>query len=553
MPAVATYNLTGNPYIDGLLGDIKWAVTSFTFSSPASGSFYGSNYGYGEPYDNFGELNTVQKATVKASLSMYAAYTGLDFSEITETSSQHADLRFAMSDTPPTAWAYFPSTAPEGGDAWFNNSSGWYDNPVKANYAYSTFLHEIGHALGLEHPQDGNVMPLDRDSLEYTVMSYRSFVGASLTGGYTNETWGYPQSLMMYDIAALQHLYGPNFSTNSGNTTYSWSPTTGEMFINGVGQGAPGANRIFVTVWDGGGIDTYDFSNYETDLRVDLRPGHWTTTSAAQLAKLHYDGSQVATGNIANALLYNGDPRSLIENAKGGSGDDVIIGNDADNTLWGGPGDDELFGRAGDDRLVGGGGDDILRGGPGNDVLLGGPGNDYLFGGGGHDELRGGAGDDVLLGGPGKDRLFGGGGHDELRGGAGNDHLVGGPGNDRLFGGPGNDRLIGGPGADLLVGGDGADIFVFRSVNDSLPDAMDIIRDFVSGVDRIHLRSIDADIDTAGNQPFSFIGSDPFSNTAGELRLWNEVLSGDINGDGIADFAITLIGVSMLTEGDFIL
>ncbi len=41
-----------------------------------------------------------------------------------------------------------------------------------------------------------------------------------------------------------------------------FSTTTGEMFINGVGQGAAIANYVLLTVWDGGGIDAYDFTNY---------------------------------------------------------------------------------------------------------------------------------------------------------------------------------------------------------------------------------------------------------------------------------------------------
>ncbi len=91
------------------------------------------------------------------------------------------------------------------------------------------------------------------DQMAYSIMTYRSYAGASTTGGYTNETNGYAQTFMMYDIAALQTMYGANFNTNSGNTTYSWCATTGEMFINGVGQGAPGGNRIFMTLWDGNG------------------------------------------------------------------------------------------------------------------------------------------------------------------------------------------------------------------------------------------------------------------------------------------------------------
>ena len=68
-------------------------------------------------------------------------------------------------------------------------------------------------------------------------------------------------------------MYGANYNTNSGNTVYKWSPTTGQMSINGVGQGAPAGNKIFMTIWDGGGNDTYDFSNYTTNLSVDLQPG----------------------------------------------------------------------------------------------------------------------------------------------------------------------------------------------------------------------------------------------------------------------------------------
>ncbi|MDW9537865.1 protease [Sinorhizobium meliloti] len=385
MPAATTYATTGNPYVNGLLGDWKWGIKDFTFSFPTSASFYGAGYGNGEPLKGFAVLNAAQQAATRAALDQFSSVANVTFTEITESATKHADLRLASSDAPSTAWAYFPSTAAEGGDAWFNKSSGHYSSPVKGNYAYVTFLHETGHALGLEHAHEGNVMPVNRDSMEYTVMSYRSYVGASTTTGYTNETWGYAQSLMMYDIAALQHMYGADFTTHSENTTYRWSPTSGEMFVNGMGQGAPGGNKILLTVWDGGGTDTYDFSNYTTALKVDLRPGEWTTTSAAQLAKLHYDGSKVAIGNIANALQYQGNARSLIENASGGAGSDTITGNQEANTLWGNDGSDVLNGESGNDALYGGLGRDKVRAGDGNDRILGGPGKDYLSGGTGSD------------------------------------------------------------------------------------------------------------------------------------------------------------------------
>ena len=94
---------------------------------------------------------------------------------------------------------------------------------------------------------------------------------------------------------------------------------------------------------------------------------------------------------------------------------------------------------------------------------------------------------------------------------------------------------------------------MFRSAHHSSPDTADTIRDFVSGVDTIDLRQIDANVTMAGNQAFSFIGSDPFSHTAGELTFRNDSLLGDINGNGQADLQIYFIGVSTLTDSDFLL
>jgi len=353
VPAVSTYSPTSDPYVNGVLSGIKWATGSLTFSFPSSGSLYGGAYGSGEPSNNFEAFTTLQQNAVRAVLQTFSSVVNITFTEVTETSTQHGDLRYAESDAPGTAWAYYPSTSALGGDVWANNSRNYYDNPLKGTYGYQTFLHETGHAMGLKHPQDAKgafgAMPADHDSLEYSVMSYRSYVGAPLTG-YTAGSTSYPQTLMIYDIAALQLLYGANYTTNAGNTAYTWNPLTGQMAINGVGQGAPAGNKIFMTIWDGGGIDTYDFSNYATNLLVNLQPGSWTTASSAQLASL--GGGHYAAGNIANALLYNNNSASLIENAVGGSGTDTLTGNNAGNNLTGGGGNDVLDGAAGSDIAV---------------------------------------------------------------------------------------------------------------------------------------------------------------------------------------------------------
>lgn len=484
MPAVTTYSLTGDAYINGVLGDLKWVSSNITFSFPSQASYYGSGYGSGEVAYNFAAPNATQQAAIRSALMSYASVANFTFAEITETATQHATLRFAQSDLPSTAWAYLPSTAAEGGDAWFNRSSGYYSSPYKGNYAYTTVLHEIGHSVGLEHAHEHYVMPVNRDSMEYTVMSYRSYIGGSTTSGYTNETWGYAQSLMMYDIAAVQHLYGANYSTNQGNTNYSWSPTTGEMFINGVGQGAPGGNRVFLTVWDGGGKDSYNFSNYMTALAIDLRPGFWSTVSATQLAKLRYDGSQIASGSIANALLHDGDLRSLVEDAIGGSAGDSIVGNVAANALYGLGGNDSLFGGEGDDALLGGAGADRLDGGGGLDTAFysQAAATNAVTGIGVLVDLAtpslnsGEAAGDLYVN---VEGVFGSDYHDSLRGDVAANVLLGMLGNDALYGRDGNDIMLGGAGADWLEGGAGQDSTYYSQAGPTNSVGMGLLVDLV--------------------------------------------------------------------------
>jgi serralysin len=364
MPGVNVLTPTGNPHIDGLLLGYEWATNSLTFSFPQSASYYGAPASYSsdqEPANNFAAFNAPQANATRAVLAMYAEVANLSFSELNETALVHADLRYARSGDPSTAWAYGPSASAAGGDVWLSTFSSSYTSPARGNYAWHTLLHETGHALGLKHPHEAEgsfgVMPSSDDAMENTVMSYRAYAGAPLTG-YANETWGFAQTPMEYDIAALQEMYGANFTTRSGNTVYRWDPTTGQEFIDGVGQGAPGGNRIFMTVWDGGGNDTYDFSSYATNLQVDLRPGQSSLLSSAQRPNL--GSGRVPAGNVYNAGLYHGDTRSMIENAYGGSGNDSILGNDTANTLIGNAGDDFLNGFAGSDALYGGVGNDTL-------------------------------------------------------------------------------------------------------------------------------------------------------------------------------------------------
>ncbi|HTO28710.1 MAG TPA: calcium-binding protein, partial [Devosia sp.] len=185
--------------------------------------------------------------------------------------------------------------------------------------------------------------------------------------------------------------------------------------------------------------------------------------------------------NIANALQYNGDSRSLVENAIGGSGDDMIIGNSAANWLRGNGGADSLYGLDGNDRFFGEAGSDHMDGGAGFDyvdysgvttamtVSLHYSGWNTGFAAGdsyaGIEGLLLGSGSDVAYGDAAGNNIYGGSGNDTIFGLGEQDFLFGQGGNDNLMGGDGHDHLFGGLGADLLQGGEGFDYARYDDAN----------------------------------------------------------------------------------------
>lgn len=369
MATTVLVSATNNAEIDGLLSGYKWTGT-ITYSFPDASSDYPNPYygGSSEPTTSgFASAPSAMQSAINCAIGLILSYTN---ATIQYNGTGSADIMIAQSPSAnPTSYAYYPGNYAAGGDVWFGTKYN-YSLAQLGNYYFTTALHELGHALGLKHSQEtggvANVaVPSPHDDSEYTVMSYRSYVGASTSTGYTNEAYGYPQTYMANDILALQTMYGADYTTQSGNTVYTWSPTTGQEFINGVEQPADGggiggsANRVYETVWDGGGVDTYDLSNYTTNLSIDLNPGASSVFSTVQLANLgngHY-----ASGNVYNAYLYNGDVRSYIDNATGGSGNDTIIGNAIANVLKGG---------GGNDTITGGGGNDTVDGGAGTDTVV---------------------------------------------------------------------------------------------------------------------------------------------------------------------------------------
>lgn len=231
------------------------------------------------------------------------------------------------------------------------------------SYGFQTLLHEIGHALGLRHmgcydASRGQAFTPSsfQDSQVMSIMSYFGPNGGVQSDEVRRADWASTDQTrpsantpMLNDVMVIQSIYGVSTTTRTSDTVYGFhSNVTGacaQIFDFTLNP------HPVLTLFDSAGIDTLDLSGWNTPSSISLAPGTYSST----------DGM---TDNIAIAYTAH------IENAVGGAGHDVILGNDLANRLEAGAGNDRLFGL---------GGDDILSGGPGNDEIAGGEGNDLAM------------------------------------------------------------------------------------------------------------------------------------------------------------------------------
>jgi hypothetical protein len=466
-----------------------------------------------------------------------------------------ADITFNDMD-PTGAYAYSDIIGNTITRSYVNIADNWSTLSMNS-YMLQTYIHEIGHALGLGHAGNYNgnaVYPTnalyDNDSWLASVMSYFSQTDNTFVPG----DFAFLATIMPADIIAIQNLYGAGpAGYQTGNTV--WGPggnlgNTLQTMLN-MSAGLVPTDPLYYqnqpiafTVYDTSGTDTLDFSAYSNNAEI-------------LLTELQY--SDIA-GLTDNVVIARG---TVIENAIGGAGGESIVGNDVANRLEGRGGNDTLHGGANNDTLNGGTGSDFIFGDAGQDTIIFGNGllgdfdninggadrdlldmsstsngaiwidfgynvisgpntaagvnlftaagegrvvqMDSMIGTGFNDTMRGDAGSNFIDGGAGDDQLLSYSPYDTVTpysslgdvmlGGIGNDLLFSGTGNDYLDGGVGNDTIEVGGGTDTVVTGTGNDV-VFFSPN----CGTDTVTDFTGGagvVDVLRLYGFGTAFDTA--------------------------------------------------------
>ena len=394
----------------------KTITFSFLDGPHTIGLYNNPTVGFSEP-GGYSPMSDAEKTVARQAMALWD---DLIAPSVVEKTGYGADIVLANTTTGPAqAWTYYPGNGFKyQGDVWsadptVNWSNDWLGY---GGYGRTTLVHEIGHSLGLSHPGDYNYSddnngdgvpdPITyegdafyaQDTQQFSIMSY--FSDQKSGGQAIDVSLGLlqnPQTPLLHDILTIQSKYGADANTRSGDTVYFAHSTAG----NGVYDLAQNPFP-YLSVYDAGGNDTFDFSTANSGVFLDLRPGSFSSATAgyqtldeANAATAAFnavtDASQgdfalwdsasyaswvglvqsigasrvradtgvsgiTATSDDNISIAYN----TIIENAIGGSARDYLVGNDVANQLSGNGGNDVLYGLKGNDTLNGGSGNDLF-------------------------------------------------------------------------------------------------------------------------------------------------------------------------------------------------
>jgi len=370
----SSFLTTDNNIIQSLNSSIvnpyqKWTSSNlgYSFNSSMPSEYTGNNARGWEP---------VKVEVQEVADSIMVTVDNIIAPKISKLAPGTGEIRFNVVDSN-YSYAYFPSEYySTGGDVFLSKTleQSVTDSFNLSEISYFSVTHELGHALGLKHPFEDGVTLTSGNNRVNTVMSYTDSktISVSLGDTYNSADWITPKGFMVYDIAALQYIYGADTTTAIEDTTYTFD------------------KPFYESIWDAGGNDTINLSTTTFSNKIDLKSGNYSDVNYLDLnilistqQKVHQDkyDSNAFDDSIAKSLntyvsdlaktgleLYTGEKAlgiaygAVIENAIGGSANDTFYDNSVNNSLVGNAGDDIFY--------LGTGGYDTVNGGNGSDKIV---------------------------------------------------------------------------------------------------------------------------------------------------------------------------------------